>query len=398
MSWWRGLLAEKDGRLTLYDKGDYRRIGQATALAGAAVLVLGCVVGLWGHNTYAMVGVAIATPCGGIAALAGLVFWAVFGGRSIVDTGERVVLTGGKKLPFDDVIGVGTTSYVDERQIKGVVERRVRYQIRLFTREADPQARASLGEVQATMERALEDGGEPLSPEQAAEIRRKLDDTRPLLEAGTSTLADHRDVLMVWCAAERLARVLGVPLLDTAGDEPLLRSPAELDLPLGERLARLGRTPSAPGPPAQGIETKSAAGVTRVTWPGSKAAAAYVFVAAGLVGLTALVSPASDDWLVYASWGLTLVLVALGTALHALLPPGRLTLDDRRASRGRRVVGLDEVEAVRVDTSLDPRVLLLGDRAQLRMELGTPEQARWLGRFLEHHLAGRARAPEGPYR
>jgi len=410
MARWRGLLEEDDGRLVLSRRGDFRKVGRLFALVGFVVgAPLGIASGL-AFQYSPLIGVigAVFGISGGVCALVGLAFWGIYGGRSIVDPKKRVVVAPDHQhFFFDDVIGVHTTSYVHtQRTGKGGTVQTIRYQVGVITKDVDQEAQATVRQVEAAVEEALQDNEDPLTPGQAAEIQKDLNDVRPLLEGGTVLLADHGDALVVWRACELLARQLQVPLMDTSGDGMLLRALAELDMPLGERLFRLGQTPTAPKHSAQGIETQEAHGRRTITWPASTDPVVAVGTVAGIVGATALIASlvgGAPGAMLFGMWAGFLMLVGVGIAMYLFTPPRRLVLEEKQISykawcHGMRAIGVDEVEAVRVDTSLHPRVVLLADRTSLCLALKTPEQASWLGQYLEHHLAAWAPTPEGPYR
>lgn len=308
----------------------------------------------------------------------------------LVSQGKGGSVTGG--IPFADLVGILATV----RTVMVRVEQNS-HEVRRFTLGllvAD--AAAPLSETLAAMRRdrvtVIRNGHPPgthgLSPQVEHELQAHL------LE-----VVDYADETAVWQAAEWLAKKLDLPLIDACTSPTALRVPEELDLPLGERLARglqsIDGTAaySSVGAPA-GATAEWRRGGWTLSWRQSRWFEVLVLVGTALLfpvlGLVLFQDDRGGLWICSAFGFCLLPLALVAARWHGLnqLTLGAKRVIVKRGPFGKQLSPLatDSVEAVRVGgTSVYPLLSLVTDQRVLRI-LMAPPLARWAKPQIERQL------------
>lgn len=395
-------IVERGNHLRIYVRNDMRRIGRGFALGGLCVGVPFAILGIVGSNLphdwvlLGSVGGALGV-IGGVFALVGVLCW-LPGKRSVeVDTAARTLLfPDGDGLGFDDVATVAMLSYVHETR----TEEQVCYQVAVVGPEVDHDAKVEIETIRESID-PLAGDEEPTAEEKEAveelkaTMHERLERMRPLLGRAGRSVLDHSSVLVSWQVAERLAKVLDVPLLDLAGERFVERTPAELDLSLRDRAKRQGLEPPDPGPAPAGIEAASTSRGYEIQWKGPDLWAGLAWVFALGFAVQAAFSLFDDETFPETVRVTFLLLtglaVAAGVLLRVFKSSHRLVLDRRRVlflRRGHRTleIPLHELEAVRISADLRNHVFLLSDRAAFDCVLEEEEQARWIALAVERFV------------
>lgn len=255
---------------------------------------------------------------------------------------------------------------------------------------------ASLREVIAAMRRdrmgAVRDVRAPAVHELAPRLEQRV-------RTHALVVADSTDETLVWQAAEWLARKLDLPLIDACTSPMQLRVPEELDLPLGERLARGLQGIDAPAAYASST-VPSGASIERrrdkctLSWRRNHWSNLLLFGGVMLLfpGMALLLDPEqSVAFWACSALGLTLLpLLVLAAQWHGInrIAVGRKHVVVTRGPWGSRLPALatDSVEAVRIGgTNEHPLLTLISDRRVLRLPMDPP-LARWAKQHIERHL------------
>jgi len=401
---------QQDGRLVIFLRDDYRRVGRGFTRWGAGLTLVGLLLGPLGWRATPLLGAfgVVVGVTAAVFALVGLLFWRLNNSHVTVDPRARTVsLPHHGQLSFDELVAVQLSCYVHTQRTKNGTTETLRHQLQLVTDLQDAGAMAQLDAMHQALQQAAADQADAAAAQQVSAMRRDLQQLTQLITGHTELVADHGDELAMWRAAEQLSRQLQVPVMDLSGEALEMRTPAELDRPLLWQLSRQEHPPADPGPAPAGLEVSRDAGALEVCWRGVDP---WSFLALFLGGFLTLLAAVflGTGLLPYPGHLATAAgaVALLGPGLYMLLsrPPNRLRLDAEevtfRASRQRptqvRLLGL---EAVRVCTTLHNRVVLMSDEAAIRCLVKTEEQARWLGAATRHFLAGLALdASSNPYR
>ncbi len=393
---------ELDGRLWMFVKAEHRRLGVSFAWGGLGIGVPLAVASifLWREPGLAAVLASTFGFCALVFGLVGLMLTWVHRARVTLDPGRgQLQLPGGATVPFDDVGGVLARSYV-HRQYSGRNRQAVEEQrFKLFLVGALlEEERQELTELGDAVGAAIAAGGR-LDPELLDRLAELAGEDSPLLMGQDILVADHREDHVIWEAAERLATALGVPVIDLAGESPLVRMPAELDLPLARSLALRGVEPAPPGPPPEGVEVTGSEGTFDASWRGKDLVFAVLLTFAILFGITTpimvfLVEHPVPVLQVGFSVATGLFLVATVVRWFTVRR-ARVTVDDEKlVFRGPwgspAAIPLKRVEWIRVSISLESYVAVFSDQQALRLTTKEPMQARWLGRALTHAVVDRS--------
>jgi hypothetical protein len=358
-----GPLEQRDGKLRIYLKDDYRRVGRGFTRWGFGLGIPAAVAALVSWAVHPLLGVftTVAAIVLGVFGLVGALFWAVARAHIEVDPDARVVHLGhGAVLPFDQVVAIHHSSYVYVQRTQNGTTESLRHQVQLVSSEVDPSAAAQLHAVRDALDQAAAEADSPLSPAKVNAIQAELDGMADVFTGAAVLVADHGDELAMWRAAELMARKLDRPLLDFSGQVMMVRTPVELDLPLRTRLARKGdEVPDDPGPPPAGLEVDARRLTFKVRWKHG-----------------------------FGSWF---------TGRRHLLAVNEEQAAVNPNSRKALAIPLTSLEAVRVSTELHNRVVLISDERMIQCVFKEEAQALWLGDALTRFIAA---LPEksGPYR
>jgi len=404
-------LDERDDKLVVYLRDDYRRVGAAFAKWGALVgIPLGLASPFLWREEIILAGIfsVVVAVTAGVFCLVGLLFWAMNKGQVTVDPGAgQVTFAGGRVVAFADLAAVHLSSYVHVQRSQNGSTESVRYQLQLAHSQADPEATEQLRALRAALDEAVASGEVGFGEADADEVRTELQRLGPLLTGMAEVVADHGDELGMWRAAERLAEAMDLPLLDFAGQELLMRSPAELDIPLTRRLHASEKQPEDPGPAPEGLEVSTEPESLEVDWKVTEVLSLVLILLALSTFIVLAICVFTGDVPPGVLMGLTAGVVA--TALPAMIlmatAPSRklwVSVEGVRFKPGRAreaTIPLGALEAVRVSTELDNRVVFLSDDAFIRATFKTEEQARWVGAAATRIIARLAvRVADGPYR
>ena len=360
-----GPLEQRDGKLFIYLKDDYRRVGRAFTRWGFGLGIPFGIAALicWSLHPLAGVFTSVAAVTLGVFGLVGALFWALCRGHVEVDPDAKIFrLNQGSELPFEKIVAVHHSSYVHVQRSNNGTTESLRHQVQVVTSELDREAAAELQAVREALDQAAALEDPSLTREEAAAIQADLSSMEDVFTGAAMLVADHGAELEMWRAAELIARMVDRPLLDFSGQAMLVRTPAELDMPLRVRLARKPEEiPDDPGPPPDGLEVSIRPGSFQASWQGGV--------------LSWLTGPSSPSLQV--------------NELHAVVNPGT-----------RHIVAIPilSLEAVRVATELNNRVVLISDEQMLQCAFKEEEQAVWLGAALTRFIAELPEPTSGPYR
>ena len=360
-----GPLEQRDGKLFIYLKDDYRRVGRAFTRWGFGLGIPFGIAALicWSLHPLAGVFTTVAAVTLGVCGLVGALFWALCRGHVEVDPDAGIFRMGhGPPLPFEKIVAVHHSSYVHVQRSQNSTTESLRHQVQVVTTELDQEAAAELQVVRDALDEAAALEDPSLTREEVAAIQADLASMEDVFTGASMLVAEHGAELEMWRAAELIARMVDSPLLDFSGQAMMVRTPAELDLPLRLRLARKPEEiPEDPGPPPPGLQVNARPLSFRVSWKGGV-----------LSWLTGTSSP-----------------VLLVDKQRAVVNPG---------TRYEVAIPLTGLEAVRVATTLNNRVVLISDEQMLQCAFKEEEQAIWLGAALTRFIAELPEPTSGPYR
>lgn len=298
-------------------------------------------------------------------------------------------------IPFDDLVSVAASAHTVRVRARNSTVEIPRFSLSLLVAdEAD-----ALHETVAGMRRGrvavIREGSTPAVHELA-----------PRLEHAVSThaleLVDTTDETLVWQAAEWLARKLDLPLVDACTSPTALRVPEELDLPLGERLARglqmidaTAAYASSTVPSGASVEQRGSR--CTLSWRRDRRSnmlyLAGIMVSLPVLGALGLLYGEGGwlwFWLCTGLGSICLPLLVIASKWHGI---NRLELSRKRVVVTRGPWGTllpplvtDSVEAVRIGgTNEDPLLTVVSDQRVLRLPMDPP-LARWAKQHIERHL------------
>lgn len=389
------LVDSQERKLIVHARPDYGAVGRATLGAGLALAVLGLPVlfltlpEVWPLAVIPVVMIAL----GG--------FFAAADRTTVIDLDARTI-SGVEGVELDHVMAVVTTSQVETHSTSQFPNRREReflvYELSLLLRD-DPESAEVLAQLCHEREMVVREDREKAAYRQRAEgvVEHSLVRFAKALggpDVKSVVLSRHGEK-HVWQGAEKLARALGVPLIDFTSGELELRAPAELDLSLEKRM-RLGLvvvdlTPRRP----KSFQVEDEGKVWRVTWRRSPAALQQHLVLVGGSVAAALLFSLLTTWWV---GGFLLILTAAFGKMIAGVDRtvGRhvLTLDERaihlesgHLRRHQQSISRNELEVARVTHRLAGALSLVGDERHILLPLKRAH-AEWLKLWLELALIG----------
>jgi len=206
-------------------------------------------------------------------------------------------------------------------------------------------------------------------------LQRRLSECRTDFWANRVTLISNAYEGQVWRAAKRLGEELDLPLVDDAGESPLLLTPRLVRLPLVERLRRIGAESAAPEAMPAGARCENSGGRLRIEYRHQRwLPIGVVFVVSAVLAAGSI--PIAQN---APAWGVLFPLVPAASVL-CFLPfagrgHGRNTLEvDGHAIRytsrflipHAQTIELATLERIRANRLLHPSLSLIGDRKILR--------------------------------
>ncbi len=224
------------------------------------------------------------------------------------------------------------------------------------------------------------------------------------LTAPSLVICDHGDELAIWQLSEILAKTFDVPLLDLCGNTLLERTPAQLNQPLREKL--LGTKPiDTPKPAPLGYSIDRVQDEVKIRWrSGHDPLVIFIWVVATLLGIVAITMGGVGEWRLLALFaGASILLILAAVILPKSGRGDTLTITTTRVSyhptRGQpQHLSMSDIEAVRVNTELQPYVGVMGDRQAFRCRTQSAREADWLGDTLTQAIARVGIESESPYR
>ncbi len=373
-------------------RGELNHAGKLIQSLGVSMALAAVPLGIWVNDRFLVLGIVAAA-----LVVAGLPM-VLIGKRTVLDVAARnVLLATGDVVPFDQIADVDLRTYVHEvsRQ-QGTVQHQ-RFRVALVHKGADPDHADRIDKARRRIETAVAEPYGRLDTQEHRALSAELATIQQAAPAGEPVVfADHADELKMWRVAERVAKTLDVPIVDYCGDELVVRTPGELDVPLGERLARLGVHEPDEGPTPDGLCDRSSGERILVSWGWPVwGGAAAMFVLGGAFAV-----------LGYLIWeDMPEIRVAFGAVGVALVAFGLFLADgrrkgvevDRRSARFRsgawvrrsRRIALEDLEMVRVNKTLGSSLSLISDDRVLRCPMPSGDAADWTRlRIVRYLVAG----------
>lgn len=298
-------------------------------------------------------------------------------------------------IPFDDLVSVAASAYTVLVRTRESTVEVPRFSLTLLVVDASDSLRETIAGMRRDRVAIIRDG-----------VKQGVHELLPRLEHAVSAhalaLVDTTDEALVWQVAEWLAKTLDLPLVDACTSPMALRVPEELDLPLGERLARglqeidvTAAYASSTVPEGASVEQRGGSCTLswcRNHWPNMLYLVGFtlLFPCLGLL----FYGHEDAGWLWFALCAVIgsifLPLIAVASRWHGA---NRITVSRKsvvvvRGPRGKRLPPLatDSVEAVRIGgTKEEPLLTLVSDEGVLRLPM-EPTIARWAKQHIERHL------------
>ena len=390
--------------IVIYQRSDYRHIGQWFAYIGVFLGVVGLLLGGVFRGD---LGLALALGLGGVGVvfvLVGGLYWFANRHRTFVDQNRRVVrlVRTPHGVPYGDIIAVQTASYVHRVQTNKGTSESLRYQVALLTEGVDAEAAKIVSDIRRVIDEKIVDDN--WDQHKIDEMHRDLAALEPRLMAPSRLICSHPNELLIWQLAEVLAKEFDVPLVDLCGDGIVERTPAQLDQPLRERLVREGNTKKPPPTPERCTIDKRHGEVV-IHWRGGQdRAVVYGFVTAFVPGMLAVVSAGLQAWTLFAiGCGVTVAVIVTTIVLRYTGRGDTVTVNPTGVChttirRKQKTMSLSALEHIRVNTELHPYVGLLSDNQAIRLHTKEAQEARWLGDALRHSIVHANVELDGPYR
>ena len=325
-----------------------------------------------------------------VSGIFGLVY-ARLGFTSTVHTAGKWIRVRDKVAPFDRFVGVLVNSQMREVATEHGTAKVLEWTVGLISGEVDAQAAAQLDAIRQAI-----DGADELTQEARGGMIEGLGRWQSVLERTRVPLVSTPDEHDAWRIAERMAKTMDVPMVDFCGNEPLERTPAQLDLSLADRLRSTETKPEPAGPAPSGMVVDIVPSRFHVQWSAPWNGFIAVFTIMGIAVLGAVWLGATISWVVglpvavvFGLGGIGLVFAARGRGGNALEVEGDTLVHVTRFPWTRRVsMPLAQLEHVRQQTQPQAFVSLVSDAQLLRLPL-EPEPGQWLVRALEHWLVGK---------
>jgi hypothetical protein len=371
---------ESDGKLRFWHRHEQRPMLQGMAAVGLALLVCGVPLGLLVHDEIVL-GIAMAlgiigAVCAGVAGVGLALSTSV-----LVDPAARVVRLGEGEVPFSDLGFVVTLE---------IMVQNGNNQSPMWVVAVVPDGRGSAAQVEDfARARELLDEHATMGPAMADQAAETLAHIKRLAMTDPLPLASYFESTRAWRAGEKLARTLGIPLLDLTGS-PTLRHLAQLDTPLQDLLAQEILPSRPPGRAPSEVMELAGQGVA-LSWVRHNSAV-WVLGVTALFFLGLCFVPGA--WMfcvpVVLLLGLLAVVSDVGHGSQTLLIEGeqlRYT-----AFRKELSLRLDQIELIR-ESERSWSVDFVTDEATVRAHLPSMEAALWVRLRVEELLKARGSGP-----
>jgi hypothetical protein len=375
-------IVESNRDLKIQSKADFRITGQWSLIIGAVLTVI--VFGIF--LVFQIEEILIAMILPGACLLIGFIF-SLLGVQTVFDKTLKEVRQKGNSYNYDNFDSVMVTSYI---QTVNDAETQ-RFSIALIQKNESGGLTDKIDQMDKFIGALSND---EMTEEKEDELIVIIKDHHMkllgLIENAVE-LGDYANEMIIWQIAEKIAKEVNVPLIDTCGENLLYRQVDELDMSLKERLQKKDNKREFPENKPDGIEENLSSDL-KIIWSFSRFFE-IGFIALIIIGFVVggyfmgsvshpLIGLVFYPFAVLMIFVLKLLLKGHGENVLTITND---SMSVKLAHSKPESVPLNEVEMLRINSTVNDSINIMTDKKMIKLPMKV-DTAEWVVERVEYYL------------